>query len=283
MRMQCLHVIQISDPHLTPRGSFPAHNQAVDPWAKLATIIRDIRQLPYQPDLIVFTGDLIHGGSADDYRRLHATTHLMKSEFNCHVRVILGNHDERAAFYRGYLPADPGPYYANRMRLGNNDFYFLDSKVAGFEAGWLAQSQLKWLGKHLRQAPTKKAFLFLHHPLDGPTMGNMHYAILQNTPELLSVLRGHNIGGVFTGHVHFPTTYLVGDKVLNVVAGSAAYDINCQDPHQHFIRESCSYQIITIDHGQVGVTTRQLMQGAEIIDSFNVGSTKFLSSRPNGL
>ncbi|WP_318764933.1 metallophosphoesterase [Lactiplantibacillus carotarum] len=215
--MQCLHVIQISDPHLTPHGQVPAHHQQLDPWAKLAAIIRDMRQLPFRPDLVVFTGDLIHNGSADDYQRLHAVVHTMKAEFGCHVRVLLGNHDCRAAFYQGYLPADPGPYYANRVRLGNNDFYFLDSKVAGEEAGWLATTQLQWLGKHLRQAPTKRAFLFLHHPLDGPTLVNMHYAILQNTPALLSVLRGHNVGGVFTGHVHFSTSYVIGDNVLNVV------------------------------------------------------------------
>lgn len=76
------------------------------------------------PDLIVFTGDLIHDGSADDYQRLHAIVHTMEAEFDCHVRVILGNHDRRAAFYEGYLPADPGPYYASRMRIGNNDFIF---------------------------------------------------------------------------------------------------------------------------------------------------------------
>ncbi len=280
--MQRLHVIQISDPHLTPHGQVSVHHQQIDPWVKLATIIDDIRQLPFQPDLIVFTGDLIHNGGADDYQRLHAVIHTMKSEFNCHVRVILGNHDCREAFYEGYLPADPGPYYANRMRLGNNDFYFLDSKVSGYEAGWLAPEQLQWLGKHLRQAPTKRAFLFLHHPLDGPTMANMHYAILQNTPALLSVLRGHNVGGVFTGHVHFSTSYVIGDHVLNVVAGSASYDVNCINPHQHRIRESSRYQIITIDHGQVGIVERQLLQGSAIIDQLAIGSTRFIGKRPTG-
>ncbi len=278
--MQYLHVIQISDPHLTPHGQVPAHHQQLDPWAKLAAIIRDMRQLPFRPDLVVFTGDLIHNGSADDYQRLHAVVHTMKAEFGCHVRVLLGNHDCRAAFYQGYLPADPGPYYANRMRLGNNDFYFLDSKVAGEEAGWLATTQLQWLGKHLRQAPTKRAFLFLHHPLDGPTLVNMHYAILQNTPALLSVLRGHNVGGVFTGHVHFSTSYVIGDNVLNVVGGSAAYDIDCADPHRHPIHESSSYQIITIDHGLVGVTVRQLFQNPTIIDELKIGSTKFVGRHP---
>lgn len=280
--MQRLHIIQISDPHLTPHGQVPVHQQTIDPWKKLTAIIQDIRTLPYQPDLIVFTGDLIHDGCADDYQRLHGVVHMMKDEFNCHVRVILGNHDERAAFYEGYLPANPGPYYASRMRMGNNDFYFLDSKVAGYEAGWLAPNQLQWLGKHLRQAPTKRAFLFLHHPLDGPTMANMHYAILQNTPEVLSVLRGHNIGGVFSGHVHFPTSYLIGDNILNVVAGSASYDIDCTDPQLHEIRESSSYQIISIDRGQVGVTIRQLLHQPNVIDTLQIPSTKFLTKRPSG-
>lgn len=278
--MQCLHIVQISDPHLTPRGQAPIHRQRLDPWAKLANIIEDIRRLPYDPDLIVFTGDLIQNGTADDYQRFHAMVHTMKAEFSCHVRVLLGDHDCRAAFYAGYLPADPGPYYMSRMRIGNNDFYFLDSKVTGYAAGWLAPEQLQWLGKHLRQAPTKRAFLFLHHPLDGPTMTSLHYTILQNTPALLSVLRGHNVGGVFTGHVHCPTSYVIGDHVFTAVAGSAAYTIDHGNPHRHLIRESSSYQIITIDHGQVGVSIRQLWHGADVIDELTVNSTKFLTVQP---
>jgi len=280
--MKCLNIIQISDLHLTPHGQVPVHGQQYDPWAKLANIIVDIRRLPERPDLIVFTGDLIHDGSADDYQRFHALVHTMEAEFGCHVRALLGNHDCRQAFYEGYLPADPGPYYNGRMRIGNNDFYFLDSKVKGFEAGWVAPTQLQWLGKHLRQAPTKRAFIFLHHPLDGPTMTNMHYAILQNTPALLSVLRGHNLGGVFSGHVHFSTSYVVGDNVLNVVAGSAAYAIDCSDPKHHYVRESSSYQIITIDRGQVGVTVRQLMQQPIVIDELTIANTKFIKPIPAG-
>ena len=70
--MRPLQVIQISDLHLTPRGQVPAHGQQYDPWGKLANIIDDIRRLPTMPDLIVFTGDLIHYGSADDYPPLSA-------------------------------------------------------------------------------------------------------------------------------------------------------------------------------------------------------------------
>lgn len=282
MDMKCLNVIQISDLHLTPHGQVSVHGQQYDPWTKLADIIVDMRRLPASPDLIVLTGDLIHNGSADDYQRLHAIVHTMEAEFDCHVRALLGNHDSRQDFYDGYLPADPGPYYNGRMRIGNNDFYFLDSKVTGYEAGWLAREQLQWLGKHLRQAPTKRAFVFLHHPLDGPTMTNMHYAILQNTPALLSVLRGHNLGGVFSGHVHFSTSYVVGDNILNVVAGSAAYAIDCSDPQHHYVHESSSYQIITIDRGQVGVTVRQLMQQPTVIDELTITDTKFIKPAPAG-
>ncbi|AVK61289.1 3',5'-cyclic-nucleotide phosphodiesterase [Lactobacillus sp. CBA3605] len=278
--MQRLHIIQISDLDLTPRGQLSVHHQQLDPWHKLATIIQDIRTLPVQPDLIVLTGDLIHGGSATDYQRLHVVVHQMKAEFQCHVRVILGNHDNREAFYAGYLPANPGPYYTSRMRIGRNDFYFLDSKVTGFEAGELALKQLQWLGKHLRQAPTKRAFLFLHHPLDGPTMQNMHYAILQNTSALLSVLRGHNIGGVFTGHVHFATTYLVGDRILNAVAEPAAYRIDCTDPQMHLVHESSGYQVITVERGQVGVATRQLLYRPAVIDTIRIANARFLVPSP---
>ncbi|WQC50577.1 hypothetical protein T1J70_08120 [Lactiplantibacillus plantarum] len=96
------------------------------------------------------------------------------------------------------------------------------------------------------------------------------------------MLRGHNLGGVFSGHVHFVSSYLIGDNILNVVAGSAAYAIDCHDPHHHYVHEGSSYQIITIDRGQVGVTTRQLLHGKAVIDELTIPDTKFVGRAPQG-
>ncbi|XKL32757.1 metallophosphoesterase [Lactiplantibacillus plantarum] len=97
------------------------------------------------PDLIVFTGDLIHDGSADDYQRLHAIIHTMEAEFDCHVRVILGNHDRRAAFYEGYLPADPDHTTRVACGLATTTFIFWIQRLAVMrQAGWHHNSYNGW-------------------------------------------------------------------------------------------------------------------------------------------
>ncbi|RDF99140.1 3',5'-cyclic-nucleotide phosphodiesterase, partial [Lactiplantibacillus plantarum] len=46
--------------------------------------------------------------------------------------------------------------------------------------------------------------------------------------------------------------------------------------------EGSSYQIITIDRGQVGVTTRQLLHGKAVIDELTIPDTKFVGRAPQG-
>ncbi|MCF7522517.1 hypothetical protein L3X07_02275 [Levilactobacillus brevis] len=70
--------------------------------------------------------------------------------------------------------------------------------------------QLDWLNKNLHLAPRRRAFIFLHHPLDAPALRDMRYTLLQNNRELLAILHGHNIGGsLLVTCILTPTTWLI--------------------------------------------------------------------------
>ncbi|WP_243674086.1 hypothetical protein [Lentilactobacillus kisonensis] len=51
--------------------------------------------------------------------------------------------------------------------------------------------------------------------------------------------------------------YQVGG-ILNVVADSTAYHINCTNPHQHFVADATAYNVIYLDNQAVGVEQRPL-------------------------
>ncbi|WP_395322643.1 metallophosphoesterase family protein [Levilactobacillus parabrevis] len=274
-------IVHLSDPQLTAAAVEPQYHQQVPPIEKLQQIFDDVLTHQIAPDLIVIGGDLMQDGTGQDYAKLRAYLNEQAERLQAPIQVILGDQDDREAFNAGYLSQSHQPYYAYKQMYQNMDFYFLDSKwETTKEAGWLDREQLDWLNKNLHIAPRRRAFIFLHHPLDAPALRSMRYALLQNNRELLSILHGHNIGGIFTGHLHFGASYLVDNTIPVTTVGSATTYINCQDPHYHEVHDAINYNVITIQRGMASVTNHPLYLGQTVIDTIAVGNTGFAKHRP---
>lgn len=274
-------IIHISDSQLTAPGVEPQYHQRLLPQEKLQRVFDDVLEHQIQPDLVVLSGDLLQGGTAGDYARFHSYLREQSQRLAAPIEVILGDQDDREAFNNGYLSQPALPYYAYKQVHQNMDFYFLDSKwEENKEAGWLDREQLDWLNKNLHLAPRRRAFIFLHHPLDAPALRPMRYALLQNNRELLAILHGHNIGGIFTGHLHFAASYLVESTIPVTAVGSASTYINCQDPHYHEVHDAVTYNVITIQRGLASITSHPLYLGQAIIDTVTVNNTGFAKHRP---
>lgn len=274
-------IVHLSDPQLTAAAVEPQYHQQMSPLKKLQQIFDDVLVHQIAPDLIVIGGDLIQNGTTQDYAKLRAYLSEQAERLQAPIQVILGDQDDREAFNAGYLSQAHQPYYAYKQMYQNMDFYFLDSKwETNKEAGWLDREQLDWLNKNLHIAPRRRAFIFLHHPLDAPALRSMRYALLQNNRELLAILHGHNIGGIFTGHLHFGASYLVDNTIPVTTVGSATTYINCQDPHYHEVHDAINYNVITIQRGMASVTNHPLYLGQTVIDTITIGNTGFAKHRP---
>ncbi|KRL67608.1 metallophosphoesterase [Companilactobacillus versmoldensis] len=273
--MSKYEIVQITDTHLTPSGEEAANNQQIDPLIKLNNIFKDISLLKHRPDMIVITGDLIHQGTEKDYQNF---SELISSKIDClniPINVILGNHDRTANFFKGYLKEVPRDKYYYLVNTPGLDIYFLDSKSTDHEEGCLGVEQLIWLKDNLADAPEKPAVVFLHHPLDGPGLKHMRYGILQDGADFFNTIKGTEVKGVFSGHIHFETAFQ-NEGVLFSTADSAAYHINCDDESQHFISDATSYDIITFDQGEVGVEKKTLLSGQAVVAKINIPSTSFI-------
>ncbi|NLR31527.1 metallophosphoesterase family protein [Levilactobacillus tujiorum] len=274
-------IVHLSDPQLTAATVVPRYHQQVSPIKKLQQVFDDVLSHQIQPDLIVIGGDLLQNGTAQDYAQLRSYLDVQADRLQAPIQVILGDQDDRTAFNAGYLAQAHQRYYAYKQIYQNMDFYFLDSKwEAHKEAGWLDREQLDWLNKNLHIAPRRRAFIFLHHPLDAPALRSMRYTLLQNNRELLAILHGHNIGGVFAGHLHFGASYLVDNTIPVTAVGSTATYINCQNPHQHEVYDAVDYNVITIQRGIASVTNHPLYLGQQVIDNITVTNTGFAKHRP---
>ncbi len=171
-------------------------------------------------DFLLVPGDMTQHGEAAN----HAWIADRFAQLPYPVYVIPGNHDipvlekneqsiahhEFPHFYRLFGYEDPSrPYYTQQILPGvrliglNSSTFDLDGK----QIGRMDDPQLAWLRETLAKSQDEVILVMIHHNIlehlpnqATQTLGQRY--MLENAPELLSILRAHNVNLVFTGHLH---------------------------------------------------------------------------------
>ncbi|AUJ30550.1 metallophosphoesterase family protein [Liquorilactobacillus hordei] len=275
--MNDITIVQISDIHLSPAGKQPSFNQKLDPYVKLNMVFDDIRKIAVKPEFIVLTGDLIHEGTANDYVRLQEILKEKEQQLGIPIQVILGNHDRTEAFYEGFLQEEPQDKYYYKKTFSGVDNYFLDTTFGNIEQGYIDEKQLTWLKENLVQNQDKPALIFMHHPIAGASLRYMRFSVLQNGDDLIEVCKNGNVKGIFAGHIHFATTYTT-ENIVNGVAESTAYHIDCRNHKIHYVSDAVGYNIITLSAAyEVGIENQMLLWNSEVVKEISIGQTDFVN------
>lgn len=201
-------IAQISDTHLITDG--PGSDRRI---ADFRAVIADINTLDPAPDVIVHTGDIVHNGTPEEYAAAVGILNAARAP----VHVLAGNKDHRsnlrAAFSdKGYLPPDGFISYAVDdfpVRLLMLDTVNPDSKKGDFCAARFAI-----LHDLAARDASRPSAIFMHHPVFEVLVGpeRIHFDSLDMMGELSRSLSGlDKVTGVFCGHVHRPTTGLIGN------------------------------------------------------------------------
>lgn len=195
--MNQLSFIQLSDTHF--RNSYlndpleEVFKGVKNPAENLVSVLRNINF--EEIDFISITGDLVHDGSAEDYKNLKL---LVEDNipFGFPVFYCLGNHDDKKNYYQGFFNSENKSDSLDYMEeINGYRLIFLDTSVDDFHEGAITDAQVDWLEEIVKEKSEAGTLLFMHHPLvwngeKTTEVSDRLFAILANS-DVISIHSGH--------------------------------------------------------------------------------------------
>ncbi|MBU2982838.1 metallophosphoesterase [Lentibacter algarum] len=190
--------IHLTDLHVS-------HPDANDPKdmgtsrAALKRVVGAINAMDPQPEFVVASGDLTNMGDVASYGLVRDLLAPLKAP----VVLSIGNHDLRAGF-REVFSGDKGdaPYFHDVVH-GNLHVITLDTKVPEKVAGSICDAQFAFLSEALERHANLPKLIVMHHPPRVDDTGLPWGTIdLAATERLATALKGQNIAGILSGHIH---------------------------------------------------------------------------------
>ena len=151
-----MKLVHISDIHLTVPGE---RMGGLDPHRRFAQALEEVRLRHQDADRIIITGDLTHWGEPEAYAALKEAL----VDLPCPVRLLVGNHDDRANFLSAFPDQrrDENGYVNYAEDVGNTRLCFLDTTAPRTHAGHFGADRIAWLEAQLNDCT--RARLFMHH------------------------------------------------------------------------------------------------------------------------
>lgn len=196
-------IIQITDPHLRPPGE---RVLGLDPAKRLQAVVRSINENHGDAAVCVVTGDLTDDGDDRAYRLLKSCL----TDFQVPYRLLLGNHDARAAFLEVFPDAetDDGGFVQSTIQVGETACILLDTlDESRLGSGFLCEWRLSWLDEQLAASAGRQVIVFMHHPPLSIGLRWFDEMLLENGAEVMDrLVRNPNVAHIVFGHVHVNTS-----------------------------------------------------------------------------
>ncbi|WP_157017993.1 metallophosphoesterase family protein [Mesorhizobium xinjiangense] len=218
-----VHFVHLTDLHL----SHPDHRDPEllsDTLGTLKTVKAMVRAVRPRPAFILISGDLTNRGDAKSYRLLAETM----DGIDIPIVYALGNHDSRPGFYEGMLGRDcnlEAPYCHDTV-IDDLHVVVLDSRVPGRIGGALSSDQFDFLQSALDRHTGLRKIIAIHHPPALDEDATLAWECLDwaDSRRLAGLLKGRDVAGVFSGHVHYDrVTFWHG---MPVVVGTGLHTAN---------------------------------------------------------
>jgi 3',5'-cyclic-AMP phosphodiesterase len=258
-----MKIIHLSDIHMCPTGQ---HVVGFDPAARLMKVVDAVNAEHADADLCIVSGDLTDMGDEPSYVRLKSIIETISVP----VHLMLGNHDNRAAFRRVFPGAsdDGSGFVQDSITFGEFRIILLDTLDEDQPSdGYLCEKRLSWLDRQLREDSTSNTMIFLHHPPFPLGVEYFDAMLLRNGSELEQLLDRHrNVRHVAFGHVHFPAFGLSASRSFSACRGT------CHPIHTTlagmtatYIDRPPGYDILLAKQGRVIVHPMQTSIPTEVV------------------
>jgi 3',5'-cyclic-AMP phosphodiesterase len=204
-----LRFLHISDTHYSS-PDYQRPPSRFGPRAGVDALLRHIKALPYTPDFILHTGDVVYDPHPDIYPEARDLFATLTPE----IIYIPGNHDHSPTFQQvllGRETVQPLVYYElerNSVRLLCLDSNGPDGTPP---RGHVTDEQLTWLRERLAEDDPRPILVFIHHPLlkTHTSVWYDEFMMTINGDAVHDVLKtaADRIQGVFHGHTHHHITF----------------------------------------------------------------------------
>lgn len=251
-------LVQLSDSHI---GASWAD---VDPAARLAAVLDEVRRLPDRPDAVLMTGDLAENAADAEYELARE----LFSHLGLPVYALPGNHDNRGVLRRYFELAGPTEapvQYA--VDLGPLRLVVLDTTRPGEDRGELDAGRLAWLEAELTHVPNRITLLAMHHPplATGSKAWDKIGLPSADRDALGQVLRRHpQVRRIVAGHVHqMIAGDLAGCGVLAIPSTYVQARLDLTAPRIEFVAEPPGFAIHAVVDGELTSRVRSLERSVE--------------------
>ncbi len=211
-------IAHVSDSHISLGGPTDAERLAA-----LEACVVAINRLDPQPDLIVHSGDVVHNGTAAEYR---AAGDVL-AQLRVPLAAIPGNKDERTELLDAFpLPGGTAQCAGFAQFVMDHDgarLIFLDTKSENSNRGTMCEARFA----HFADAMTgndRPVIVFAHHPpFDVPTLPEpFQFEDRAIADRFLDLCHGCTQPvTLITGHVHRPYEGRVGNVDVRTLTALA--------------------------------------------------------------
>ena len=243
-------IAQISDTHISLDAA-DADCRAAD----LGRTLADINALDPAPDVIIHTGDVVHGGRREDY----AAAASLLATARAPLYVAAGNRDDREnlrhSLSRWVQPASDSEFLDYAVEDLPVRLIAVDTVSAASNKGDFSPARARDLTALIEAEPRKPIAVFMHHPPFVVSVGPDPLNFV--TPEAMASLqrileRSGRVVAVFCGHVHRSTWGHIGGIPV-MVAPCTATSLRKGDfppqmhsrPVYHLHRLNCAGELAT--------------------------------------
>jgi Icc protein len=248
-----LRFVHISDTHIgtSPDVGREEHRPGTHDGAK--ALARELRNLPFTPDLVLHTGDVVY----DPDERAYLAAQEILSQIPYLVYYIAGNHDDSDMLQRVMLGQSETrkPFYYT-FEMKGVQFIMADSNgPAEHPRGFVDAEQMDWLAELCSAEDDRPLVVAVHHnvlPVDVPWLDE--YMRMTNGEDFHRALlpARERLRGVFFGHNHQNLT-MYRDGILYASALSSWYQLHGwpgQVPTIEDVDAEPGFNVITVTRNQ---------------------------------
>src|ERR687890_845189 len=207
-----------------------------------------------QPDLVAVVGDLTMEG----YRWVFEEAKEYLDRLECPNMVVgMGNHDSRNVGYRHFEDLFGMRELAVTVPIpeGEAKVVSLDSTKPDLDEGEVGREHYRWLDSEFRDWDQGPKILMIHHHILAVPGTGRDVNILQDSGDVMAILRELRVDIVLSGHRHVPYVWSIsGVRVVHSGTASSMRVRGTMPP---------SYNVIDFDDRSVRITLKQPGKGKE--------------------